>query len=116
METQIKDLQINMTEIQTNLKNFGNKLDEHIINQKDTDKKVDNNFAKIFDKIDHLSDTFQTRIGDKANEAEVRERFDDISNKYVTKDLFGPVQKIVYGIVGAASLSVLYALINLALE
>lgn len=76
MESEVHALQIAMTEITANLKNFGNKLEEHIANQKETDKKVDDNFSKIFTKIDHLGDTFQTRLGDKADQKEVMETLD----------------------------------------
>jgi uncharacterized membrane-anchored protein YhcB (DUF1043 family) len=86
METQVKDLQIGMAELKTNLKNFGDKLSEHVAMQKETDKKVDANFAKIFDKIDHLADTFQTRIGDKVDQREIVSKFSEMDEKFAPKD------------------------------
>ncbi len=79
-------LKITMSEIQTNLKNFGTKLTEHISDQKETDKKVDDNFEKVFSKIDHLGDTFQGKIQDKADQKEVLVKFEEMERKYVTKE------------------------------
>ncbi len=83
---QINNLKITMAEIQTNLKNFGDKLTEHISDQKETDKKVEDNFEKVFQKIDHLGDTFQGKIQDKADQKEVLVKFEEMERKYVTKE------------------------------
>jgi len=71
MEKDVKDLQINMAELKTDIKNIKDCLIENV----DQHKEIRAQQKEIIGKIDHLSDTFQTRIGDKVNEAEVREQF-----------------------------------------
>jgi hypothetical protein len=60
---------------------------------------------EILDKIDHLSDTFQGKIQDKADQKEIINLLD---TKYVSKEAFSNVQKIVYTLMGALALAALY--------
>lgn len=47
---------------------------------------------------------------------DVRQDIKDLDNKFVTKPEFGPVQKIVYGMVGAVMLAVLVGLLALIIK
>ena len=116
MENEVNALKISMVKIETNLKNFEEKLSTHIVDQKITDKKVDDSFKEVITKIDHLGDTFQTRIGDKVDQKEVLAKFGDIEKTYVTKEAFSTVQKIVYGMAGAILLAFTYAIIEIAFK
>ncbi len=102
MEPAVRALEISMAEIKTTLEYIKTSL-----------VKNDSQHKEIIARIDHLNDTFQTRVGDKASEAEVRERFDEIDHLYVTKDAFGPIQKLVYGLVGAICLAFMGAVFAL---
>jgi hypothetical protein len=89
-----------MTEFSTDLQYIKKSLDKNDIQHKE-----------LGDKIDNLSSTFQTRVGDKADQKEVKDMFvamsDHIDDTYVTKDTFTPIQKIVYGMAGAILLAFL---------
>lgn len=85
------------------------KLTTDIDYLKDGQKKNDQQHEVIIQKIDHLSDTFQGKIQDKADQKEIVTLLD---KNYVTKESFSNVQKIVYGLAGAVLLAFVYALIT----
>ena len=98
MENEITQLKVNMKEIQTDIGYIKESLVQNFTQHKE-----------IIGKIDHLSDTFQTRIEDKADKK-------DIEGKYVSTESFAPVQRITYGLVGAVLLAALYAILNLVIK
>jgi len=96
MTTELNQLKTKMGIIDTKLE----------IIQKSLDKN-DDQHEQIMGKIDHLNDTFQGKIQDKADHKEVLVLFDGLEKKFVSNDAFRPVQKVVYALVGATLLGVI---------
>jgi len=84
---------------------------EHNIN------KLQIDMAELKTDIGYIKASLEKN--DSAHE-EILKRIDDYvslaDRKYVNVDSFAPVQKIVYGMVGAVLLTSLYALLNLVIQ
>ena len=100
-EQQVNNLEITMAQLKNDIGYI-----------KDSLKNNDSQHKEIIQKIDHLGDTFQGKIQDKADQKEVMDKFDS----YVQLETFRPVQKIVYGLVGAILLAFLCAVVALILK
>ena len=96
-EQELNNIKINMAELKNDISYIKDALVENKAQHKE-----------IMSKIDHLGDTFQGKIQDKADQKEVMAKFSD----YVTKESFTTIQRIVYGLSGAILLAFVYALID----
>ena len=90
-----QEIKESINEMKSNQKEYMGSMDRFI-------KSADDRFA---DKKDHLETTNQ--ISDLSS---------IITNNYVTKEAFKPIQKLAYGLVGAVLLAVLGAIMALLLE
>jgi hypothetical protein len=73
-----------------------------------------NAVCQILEKLDKIENRLDLHA-DRAEE-QLTKIIEFIDKKYVTKDSFSPVQKIVYGLVGAILLAVVGALVALVLK
>lgn len=107
MQDQINNLKISMAELKSDI-SF---IRQGLIKNDEANKQNVADHKEIIAKIDHLGDTFQGKIQDKADQKEVMNKFCDIENKYLTKeaftDKFSTVQKLVYGMAGAILMAIL---------
>jgi hypothetical protein len=82
--------------------------------------KNDDQHREIIGKIDGFVKSADDRFAAKADHKEAIQKFKELSehidDTYVTKDTFGPIQKLVYGLVGAILLAVLGAVVALILK
>lgn len=68
----------------------------------------------IFARIDERTKTIQVDVADlKAHDDELRAH---IETKYVTKERYTPVERVVYGLVGLALTAVVTGLITLVVK
>ena len=98
MEQEINNLKITMAELKSDIAYIKDSVKQNLTDHKE-----------ILSKIDHLGDTFQGKIQDKADQKEVMARFTNVEVDYVRLETFKPIQKIVYGIVGAFGLAIVAA-------
>ena len=91
-------------------------MEENIIFIKDSLAKNDEQHKEILTRIDHLGVTFQGKIQDKADQKEVMVRFDKLDETYVSQETFRPIQKLIYGMVGAILLAFIGAVVALVLK
>ena len=112
MEQEISNLKITMAELKSDL----SYIKQGLIKNDEANKQNALDHKEIIVKIDHLGDTFQGKIQDKADQREVMTKFDNLSATFITKEEFGPIKKIAYGMVGAIVLAFLYALIESVLK
>jgi len=98
-----------MAQINTDLKYIKGSLD-----------KNEEQHKEILDKIDNLGDTFTGKIQDKADHKEtfgaIKGLAEAMESKFVSKESFSPIQKIVYGLVGAMLLSIVAGIMALILK
>ena len=102
MENELNNLKITMSELKKDIGYIKESLD-----------KNDSQHKEILEKIDHLGDTFQDKIQDKADQKEVMEKFNHMELRFVTQDSFRPIQKLAYGLTGAILLAVVGAILAL---
>ena len=109
MGNEINNLKLNIMQINTDLKYIKGSLD-----------KNEEQHKEILDKIDNLGETFQGKIQDKADHKEtfgaIKGLAEAMESKFVTKDMFSPVQKVVYGMVGAMLLAIIAGVMALILK
>ena len=73
-----------------------------------------NTVCQILEKLDKLETTLEAHVS--SAEEKLERIMNKMEERYVTKESFNPVQKIVYGMVGAVMLSVLGALLALVIQ
>jgi len=105
METEINQLKINLMELKTDI----TYIKDALVENKEQHKEISA-------KIDHLGDTFQGKIQDKADQKEVMNKFKSIDEKYVSQEMFSPIQKLCYGMAGAILLGFVYALVTIVFK
>jgi hypothetical protein len=102
----------NQTKFNTNIEIAMKGLTKDLGYIKESLEKNEDQHKEILTKIDHLGDTFQGKIQDKADQKEVMEKMDT----YVQMETFRPIQKLVYGLVGAMLLACVAAFMALILK
>ena len=82
---EINQLKITMAQLTNDISYIKKSLDTN-----------DSQHKEILAKIDHLGDTFQGKIQDKADQKETMTKFDDMDDRYASK----AIEKWAYGSVG----------------
>lgn len=73
--------------------------------------------AKLEEKTDNIDQKLDKHIEASASHhRELIARFDNLDAKYVTKDRFTPVEKVVYGLVGTFLTAIVIALATLVIK
>ncbi len=109
MENKIQNLEINMAELKRDISYIKKSIEQNVVDHKE-----------IISKIDSFVQAADDRFADKKDHRDSMTKMDDIietiDSKYVSKEAFSPIQKIVYGMVGAILLTILGVVLSLILK
>lgn len=73
--------------------------------------------AKLEEKTDNIDQKLDQHMKTSAeHHKEIVSRFDSLDARYVTKDRFTPVEKVVYGLVGAVLIGVTTAILAVVIK
>lgn len=82
-----------------------------------TSKSNQERLAVLEEKTDGIDQKLDRHIqASSEHHRELISRFDSLDARYVTKERFTPVEKVVYGLVGAVLMSVLGGLLALVIR